>query len=35
MAGTEQAGIAHAREDLFERAACILTPLEAPPKSLA
>lgn len=28
MAGSEQTGMAHAREDLFEKAACILTPLE-------
>ena len=28
MAGSEQTGMAHAREDLFEGAACILTPLE-------
>lgn len=29
MAGSEQTGMAHARSDLFEAAACIVTPLEA------
>ncbi|KRP35856.1 MAG: prephenate dehydrogenase [Opitutaceae bacterium BACL24 MAG-120322-bin51] len=28
MAGSEQAGMEHAQSDLFEKAACILTPLE-------
>lgn len=28
MAGSEQTGMAHARSDLFEDAACILTPIE-------
>ncbi len=28
MAGSERTGMAHAREDLFEGAACILTPLD-------
>jgi prephenate dehydrogenase len=28
MAGSEQAGMEHARADLFEKAACILTPLD-------
>ncbi|MFP4156965.1 MAG: prephenate dehydrogenase [Opitutales bacterium] len=31
MAGSEQTGMAHAREDLFQDAACILTPLEDAP----
>lgn len=31
MAGSEQTGMAHARSDLFEAAACIVTPLEAAP----
>jgi len=31
MAGSEQTGMAHARNDLFENAACILTPLDATP----
>lgn len=31
MAGSEQAGMEHARADLFENAACILTPLEDSP----
>jgi len=31
MAGSEQAGLEHARSDLFELAACILTPLEDAP----
>jgi len=28
MAGSEKTGMAHAREDLFERAACLITPLD-------
>jgi prephenate dehydrogenase len=36
MAGSEQAGLEHARADLFEQAACILTPLEeSPPAAIA
>lgn len=31
MAGSEQTGMAHARGDLFETAACIVTPLEEAP----
>ncbi|MFU8848860.1 MAG: prephenate dehydrogenase [Opitutales bacterium] len=31
MAGSEQTGMAHARGDLFEAAACIVTPLEGAP----
>lgn len=31
MAGSEQTGMAHARGDLFETAACIVTPLEDAP----
>lgn len=31
MAGSEQTGMAHARGDLFEAAACIVTPLEDSP----
>jgi prephenate dehydrogenase len=31
MAGSEQTGMAHARGDLFEAAACIVTPLEDTP----
>jgi len=35
MAGAEKTGIAHARADLFENAACIITPLETTsPKAL-
>lgn len=29
MAGSEQTGMAHAREDLFQGAACIVTPIES------
>ncbi|MGB1127174.1 MAG: prephenate dehydrogenase [Opitutales bacterium] len=31
MTGSEQTGLSHARGDLFENAACILTPLDATP----
>ena len=34
MAGSEQAGFCAAREDLFEGAACVLTPREEDPKEL-
>lgn len=33
MAGSEQTGMAHARADLFEGAACLVTPLEATPEA--
>jgi cyclohexadieny/prephenate dehydrogenase len=36
MAGSEQAGMEHARAELFEQAACILTPLDdTPPEAIA
>jgi prephenate dehydrogenase len=35
IAGSEQRGVAHAREDLFEGAVCVVTPTErTPPKAL-
>jgi prephenate dehydrogenase len=33
MAGSEQTGMAHARAELLEGAACIVTPLEATPEA--
>lgn len=35
MAGSEQTGMAYAREDLFDNAACILTPIETNPTHAA
>jgi prephenate dehydrogenase len=35
MAGSEQTGMAHARGDLFDTAACIVTPLEDTPAQQA
>jgi prephenate dehydrogenase len=34
MAGSEQTGMAHARADLFENAACIVTPMDDTPAEL-